>query len=505
MVFRIRWKLRSPNVTSTASCWPRPQWSTWPGSRVAASQPSTTTSAGYSPIGTIDTDSSESSTKERSKSMCGATGVRICTLARGETIGPRADRLYAVDPVGVARMIESDTNVRNGSPFTTTVLRIVRPGVVRCSTTSFSRAPAKHDVGPACPVGRRDVERHPFLDQIFPGQETFERVAKSGRLDRAQVAELAQVDTEHWHVRLADQVHGPQHRAVSAEAHGKVERTQIRRAAVGGDREHRDFVAFASQPCCGLLRKGDRPGTLSVRYEDDPGHQRAPAGDDASATASSMASAVLPSAAGTPPPADEVGEELDVSVGAAQRGDHETHNARSCLLERGGYGGEATPPDFGIAYHTAAPGRLLASGLELRFDQHHQVRARGRERQKRVRNAAKRNERQIRDDQRVGASGGFGRAEIPDVGPVDLANPRVAAHALVELAAADVDRGHRHRSVLQEAIGEASSRSSCIEGAAPGRVHPEAGQCGLELESSPADVARRGRGHHHRFTTAHEP
>ena len=39
--------------------------------------------------------------------MWAATGVITRTRARGETIGPRAERLYAVEPVGVATIMES--------------------------------------------------------------------------------------------------------------------------------------------------------------------------------------------------------------------------------------------------------------------------------------------------------------------------------------------------------------------------------------------------------------
>ena len=69
--------------------------------------------------------------------MWGATGVSTCTRARGETIGPRADRLYAVEPVGVARINESEANVRNGSELTATSVCIVWPTSVRCRTTSL--------------------------------------------------------------------------------------------------------------------------------------------------------------------------------------------------------------------------------------------------------------------------------------------------------------------------------------------------------------------------------
>ena len=40
-------------------------------------------------------------------SVCEQTGVNRISLALGSTIGPPADRLYAVEPVGVDTMIPS--------------------------------------------------------------------------------------------------------------------------------------------------------------------------------------------------------------------------------------------------------------------------------------------------------------------------------------------------------------------------------------------------------------
>ena len=40
-------------------------------------------------------------------SVCGAIGVRRISSASGDTIGPPADRLYPVEPVGVEMMIPS--------------------------------------------------------------------------------------------------------------------------------------------------------------------------------------------------------------------------------------------------------------------------------------------------------------------------------------------------------------------------------------------------------------
>jgi hypothetical protein len=53
------------------------------------------------------TSASSSSTSVRSKSMWGDTGVSSNARRVGSTIGPRAEKAYAVEPVGVATMSPS--------------------------------------------------------------------------------------------------------------------------------------------------------------------------------------------------------------------------------------------------------------------------------------------------------------------------------------------------------------------------------------------------------------
>ena len=50
---------------------------------------------------------SAGSTMLRVLSVCGAIGVSRIREASGETIGPPAERLYPVDPVGVEMMMPS--------------------------------------------------------------------------------------------------------------------------------------------------------------------------------------------------------------------------------------------------------------------------------------------------------------------------------------------------------------------------------------------------------------
>jgi hypothetical protein len=55
------------------------------------------------------TFSPSESTSDRLYAECGATGVTTRPWVRGDTIGPPAEKLYAVDPVGVATISASAT------------------------------------------------------------------------------------------------------------------------------------------------------------------------------------------------------------------------------------------------------------------------------------------------------------------------------------------------------------------------------------------------------------
>ncbi len=51
---------------------------------------------------------------------CGATGMTSSPSARGDTIGPPAEKLYAVEPVGVATTMASAAYRTNRCPSTRT-------------------------------------------------------------------------------------------------------------------------------------------------------------------------------------------------------------------------------------------------------------------------------------------------------------------------------------------------------------------------------------------------
>src|ERR1019366_3605189 len=71
-------------------------------------------------------------------SRCGQIGVTSIAFTVGITIGPPADRLYAVDPVGVDRITPSARNTATGWPSIETEKSAMRAIVPFATTTSFS-------------------------------------------------------------------------------------------------------------------------------------------------------------------------------------------------------------------------------------------------------------------------------------------------------------------------------------------------------------------------------
>ena len=90
------------------------------------SRPSAETNPGSSPTTSRLTTLLAPSTNDRSKTICAAIGVTMRHGTSGETIGPRAENEYAVEPVGVATITPSAENVVTYSPSTATWRRISR-------------------------------------------------------------------------------------------------------------------------------------------------------------------------------------------------------------------------------------------------------------------------------------------------------------------------------------------------------------------------------------------
>ena len=95
--------------------------------------------------------SSASSTSDRSKSMWGDTGVSSRQRCRGDTIGPRAENEYAVEPVGVATITPSAAYVVKKEPLIATSRRTSRPVLRLLDHRLVERPPP---TGCGCPPTR---------------------------------------------------------------------------------------------------------------------------------------------------------------------------------------------------------------------------------------------------------------------------------------------------------------------------------------------------------------
>src|SRR5581483_9182127 len=138
LAFRIWWKSRGPNVTTRAGFGPAVQVTVSPESRSPSSRPSRVIITLRSSATVKRSSSSASSTSDRSKSMCGDTGVKSRHRSRGDTIGPRAENEYAVEPVGVATITPSAAYVVKNVPLIATSRRARRPWRTFSITASLS-------------------------------------------------------------------------------------------------------------------------------------------------------------------------------------------------------------------------------------------------------------------------------------------------------------------------------------------------------------------------------
>ena len=270
----------------------------------------------------------------------------------------------------------------------------------------------QHGMGAVVVVGHRHVQGQAGLDLVVPGEEAAQGVAQAVGFDCGQVAEVAEVDPEDRDPLGADQVDGPQHRAVPAQAHGQVEGAG-HRGLVAGRRvhpgvEHLADVALVVEPGDGVGREADGAGPLAVGDEADDRHIRGPPSGggrggcrggwvlrgwvlrgwrwswlalawrwswwarawrgrglvDGSGDLGGGGRRFRPDGGGT---GNQVGEELDVAVGAPQRRDHDPHHGRSGGAKGAHHRIEGLLPHLRVADHPSAPGRLAASRFELWF------------------------------------------------------------------------------------------------------------------------------------------
>jgi hypothetical protein len=137
-----------------------------------------------------------------------------------------------------------------------------------------------------------------------------------------------------------------------------------------------------------------------------------------------------------------------------------------------------------------APADPLAAELELRLD-HRQQLAAGREAAGDGRqDLGQRDEGDV-DRRQAGGEGQVGGRELAGVEPLDHGHARILAHAQVDLAVGDVDRGDPGGAALQQAVGEAAGGGADVEAVAARDVDAERLERVLELDPPAGDEARR--------------
>ena len=95
------------------------------------------------------------------------------------------------------------------------------------------------------------------------------------------------------------------------------------------------------------------------------------------------------------------------------------------------------------------------------------------------------------DGRQVRPEGQVRRGERAGVDPLDHGHARILAHAQVDLAVGDVERGHARGAALQQAVGEATGRCARVEAFASRHVDAKGLDRVVELDSAARDEARR--------------
>ena len=105
------------------------------------------------------------------------------------------------------------------------------------------------------------------------------------------------------------------------------------------------------------------------------------------------------------------------------------------------------------------------------------------------RHGTERDERQV-GDREIDRTAEVLRLEVAGVGALEHRDPRVGAQRPRELAAPDVDREHRRRAGLQQAVGEPAGRRTEVERPRARDRHREAVERGGQLLAAARDEAR---------------
>ncbi len=178
-------------------------------------------------------------------------------------------------------------------------------------------------------VEEGDVDGHASLDLVTVGDETLQRLVEPIGLHRRQVAEVSEVDTEDGDAERADHGDRAQHRAVAAEADGKIQPVEHLDRRLGVD--HLRAVAEGTQPTGGVDGEVPGVGPLRMRDEADAGHlTAAPVRGDGDQGV--HVDPLGERGGGAGGAGAQPRQKLDVAVGALQRRDHGPHHGRSLCL-----------------------------------------------------------------------------------------------------------------------------------------------------------------------------
>ena len=129
-------------------------------------------------------------------------------------------------------------------------------------------------------------------------------------------------------------------------------------------------------------------------------------------------------------------------------------------------------------------------GLELRLHEQHEVGVGGGAAHERGRDGAQRDEGQVGDREVDRAADVLG-LEVAGVGALEHRDPRVGAQRPRELTTPDVDREHRRRAGLEQAVGEPAGRRAEIEGPRARHRRPRSVERGGELLAATRHEAGR--------------
>ena len=133
--------------------------------------------------------------------------------------GPPFERLYAVEPDGVAQMIPSHGWRPSSSPPTASSSSIMRP----------SDALDDDDVvdGDRATVGMLELERRQLDDVVLACEDAPQTLLELAPTHRAQESDAAEVHADHGHPGPEEARERAQHRSVAAEDDREVGRTRL--------------------------------------------------------------------------------------------------------------------------------------------------------------------------------------------------------------------------------------------------------------------------------------